>query len=99
MLTCIINQFDCKAGTSGLDFCISADRVKFAKPFINSVSGIKIAPINLLLVLNSMYKYIVNKVHVKKSNDSYKLLNGKYPAMIHLEQRIKNKNILAKVAL
>jgi len=32
-------------------------------------------------------------MHVKKSNDSYKLLNGKYPATIHLEQRIKNSKI------
>jgi len=34
-------------------------------------------------------------MQVKKSNDSYKLLNGKYPATIHLEQRIKNNIILA----
>ena len=97
MLTCIINQFDCKAGTKGADFCISADKVKLANPFMNNVRGIKIAPINLLLVLNSTYKYTINKAQVKKSNDSYKLLNGKYPATIHLEQRIKNNNKLAKI--
>jgi len=95
MLTCIINQFDCKAGTKGLDFCISVDKVRFANPLTSKATGIKIAPINLLLVLDSIYRYIVNNMHVKKSNDSYKLLNGKYPATIHLEQRIKNNKILA----
>ena len=39
MLTCIINQFDCNAGTNGLDFCISGDSVKLAKPLINKVTG------------------------------------------------------------
>jgi len=78
---------------------MSADKVKFANPLINKATGIKIAPINLLLVLNSTYKYILNKVQVKNSNDSYKLLNGKYPATIHLEQRIKNNKIFAKIVL
>jgi hypothetical protein len=54
----------------GLDFCISADNVKFANPLINNAIGNKIAPNNLLFVLNSKYRYIVNNVQVKNNNDS-----------------------------
>ena len=32
-------------------------------------------------------------------DDSYKLLNGKYPATTHREQRIKNKIALATMVL
>ena len=56
MLTCIISQFDCNAGTKGLAFCISGESVKFANPLISNVTGIKIAPINLLFVFVSIYK-------------------------------------------
>ena len=42
---------------------------------------------------------MVNKVHVKNNNDSYKLLNGKYPATIQREQRIKNNKTLAIIVL
>lgn len=38
---------------------------------------------------------MVNNVQVKKSNDSYKLLNGKYPATIQRDAKIKNNNKFA----
>ena len=42
---------------------------------------------------------MVSKVHVKNNNDSYRLLNGKYPATIQREQRIKKSKILETIVL
>ena len=55
----------------------SGERVKLLNPLINKATGIKMAPINLLLVCDSIYRYKVKSVQVKNNRDSYKLLKGK----------------------
>jgi hypothetical protein len=77
MLTCIINQFDCKEGTKGNDFCISVGNVKLENPAKKKISGVPIAPIKRLFVLFSTNNCIVEIPQLKKISDSYKLLNGK----------------------
>ena len=78
MVTCIINQFDCKAGTRGAaDFKLS-ERVKLAKALTNKALGAVIAPIhNFDPIFVGNKKCPSVRLHVKKRSDSYKLLNGK----------------------
>jgi len=99
MLTCIVSQFDCNEGTKELDFCISGERVKFAKPSINRIIGIKMDPTSVLLILNSKYKHSINNIQAKNIRDSYKLLNGKYPAIIHRHNNIKINNMFETMTL
>jgi hypothetical protein len=79
MLTCIINQFDFKAGTSGAAFCIPSGNESVANPTINIANGLIIAPNKVKEVTDSSIKAIKVIPQVKNNKDSYKLLNGKYP--------------------
>ena len=42
---------------------------------------------------------MVSNVQVKNNKDSYRLLNGKYPATTQREQRIKKSKILETIVL
>lgn len=88
MLTCIINQFDFKAGTNGAAFCIPSGRERVAKPITNSDKGLVTAPIKDIAIFLSITTVIAVIPQVKKSNDSYRLLNGKYPFSNHLEPKL-----------
>jgi hypothetical protein len=84
-VTCIINQFDFNAGTSGDGVCIFSGKDKLAKPETKSAIGELIEPINgkfercWIIILISVIP------HAKNIKDSYKLLNGKYPKFIQRE--------------
>ena len=77
MLTCIINQFDCKAGTKGLDSCMTLGRIRLAKLMTKKVMGNKRAPSNFVPVFVSVKTSVKSKHQSRKSSDSYKLLRGK----------------------
>jgi hypothetical protein len=76
-VTCIINQFDFKAGTRGDGACILSGKERPANPTIKSEIGLLMEPIMEVLVLDS--KNIVVEVipQAKKNRDSYRLLKGK----------------------
>lgn len=99
--TCIINQFDCNAGTSGDDVCISGGKRNVANAAINKAVGAVNAPTKEFfspspspslfcgpVSKRSKRKWKVEKLHAKKIKDSYKLLNGKCPDSF---QRSKSK--------
>ena len=94
MLTCIINQFDFNAGTSGAAFCIPSGSDSVANPTINIDNGVIIAPNKFKDVRYSSNNAIKVIPQVKNSKDSYKLLSGKYPLSIHLQVKISVINIL-----
>ena len=70
MLTCIINQFDFNAGTSGAAFCIPSGNDKVANPTTNKESGVITAPISVKEDVDSNTKDINVKPQVKNSRDS-----------------------------
>ena len=76
-VTCIISQFDFKAGTNGEGACILSGKERPAKPMMKRDIGLLILSIIEVLVFDS--RTIVVKVipQAKNSSDSYKLLNGK----------------------
>ena len=78
-MTCIINQFDFSAGTSGDGACILSGKDKPANPTTKSEIGLLIAPIMEVRVLYSRTKLVKVIPQAKNIKDSYKLLNGKYP--------------------
>ena len=65
--------------------------IKLEKPEIKNTIGAAIAPINLLCVLNSTNKWVIEIPQLKKINDSYKLLKGKYPSLNHLKASVITK--------
>ena len=96
ILTCIINQFDFNAGTNGAAFCIPSGRERVAKPITNNDKGLVTAPINDIEIFLSIITVIAVIPQVKNNNDSYKLLNGKYPFSSHLEPKLVK---IAKLAI
>ena len=82
MLTCIINQLDCNAGTRGAAVCIGVGKIRLANEITSKVMGKIIAPISLVLVFDSIINKIKSKHQSKNRSDSYKLLKGKYPEII-----------------
>ena len=81
-LTCINNQFDCKAGTKGFVACNSSGKLKPVKAKIHNIRGETRTPIISLLTKFSKIKYINVIAQHKKSKDSYNELNGKCPESI-----------------
>ena len=79
ILTCIINQFDCNAGTKADACCISFGKLNVANVYVSNVVGAVIAARkgNKVNVVQS--RWILVKAHERKINDSYKLLSGKWP--------------------
>ena len=69
MLTCIINQFDCKEGTKGKAFCMSVGKLNVENPAKKRVIGVAIEPIKRLFVWNSKNKWIVKIPQLKKIKD------------------------------
>ena len=70
-VTCIINQLDFNAGTSGDGACILSGKDNPAKPIINSEIGLLMAPIIGVRVLYSSTTVVVVIPHAKNSKDSY----------------------------
>jgi len=68
---------DFNAGTSGAGACILSGRDKLANPAIKRAMGVLIEPIKLIWDLFSIINVIKVIPQARKSNDSYKLLNGK----------------------
>jgi hypothetical protein len=83
-----MSQFDFKAGTNGAAFCIPSGRERVANPMINIDNGVTIAPTKFKEVNVSNSKVINVVPQVKNNNDSYRLLNGKYPFSTHLQLSI-----------
>ena len=69
---------------------------KKEKPEIKNKIGDEIEPIIRLFVLFSKNKWIKEIAQLKKINDSYKLLNGKYPSPIQRNNNVRANNKLLK---
>ena len=76
-VTCIISQFDFKAGTSGDGDCILSGNERPANPITNKEMGLLIEPIIEVFVFDSRNIVIEVIPHAKNNKDSYKLLKGK----------------------
>jgi len=70
---------------------------RLANPVTKSAIGVLIDPTKLTWDLFSIIKVINVIPHARKSNDSYKLLNGKYPKFNHLRAKRINKDKFAKI--
>lgn len=79
MLTCIINQFDCNAGTKADACCISFGKLNAANVYVSSVVGAVTAAKKGSSVTVVHSKWILVNAHDRKISDSYRLLNGKWP--------------------
>ena len=69
---------------------------KLANPVTKSAMGVLIEPTRLIFERFSMIKVIKVIPQARKSNDSYKLLNGKYPKFIQRSASKINNEKFAK---
>ena len=89
IVTCIINQFDCNAGTRAVAFCIADGNEKLANVYVSRVIGVVIAFKKVRFwKAKTQLIWIAVKDHDRKINDSYRLLRGKCPESI--QRRISN---------
>ena len=86
---------DCNEGTNGKAFCISIGSVKLEKLERKNINGVDNAPNKRLFVFCSINIWIIEIPQLKKINDSYKLLRGKYHSLTHRMNNVQvNKKLL-----
>ena len=76
-VTCIISQFDFRAGTKGAGACMLSGNDKLAKPVTKSAIGVLMQPIKDTLERSSAINVMNVIPQARKNSDSYRLLNGK----------------------
>ena len=73
---------------------IESSHFIFENPAKKNKIGLDIAPINRLFVCDSINNWIAERPQLKKINDSYKLLKGKYFSLIQRNNKVNPKRIL-----